>query len=87
MKRRRAARLARTLAAVTLVATCCILGFAYSNDNVLGNASFSIVGVSCVVVGVLIASRRPGNPVGWLFLVGLALDPGRLSPLRPRVRR
>ncbi len=29
---------------------------------------FPLVGVSSAVVGGLVASRRPGNPVGWLFL-------------------
>jgi len=37
-----------------------------------GNLIYSIVVVASVVVGGLVASRRPGNPIGWLFL-GVAL--------------
>jgi len=33
----------------------------------------SIVGLTYVVVGALIASRRPRNPIGWIFLVCMAL--------------
>jgi len=28
-----------------------------------------VIGVPCAVVGVLVARRQPGNPIGWLFLV------------------
>ena len=34
------------------------------------NSSFAIVIVANAVVGGLVASRRPTNPVGWLFLGG-----------------
>ena len=28
-----------------------------------------VIGVPCAVVGVLVARRQPGNPIGWLLLV------------------
>jgi hypothetical protein len=31
-----------------------------------------VIGVPCAGVGVLVARRQPGNPIGWLFLVTAA---------------
>lgn len=38
--------------------------------NRLDDPSFSIVGVASAVVGGMVASERPTNIVGWLFLFG-----------------
>ena len=35
----------------------------------LGNGIVAVVvGIPCAAVGVLVARRQPGNPLGWLFL-------------------
>src|ERR687898_1276387 len=53
---------------------------------VLGTASvigldFPLVGVSGALVGGLVASRRPRNPVGWFFLAGACIG-GLPAPAR-----
>ena len=40
------------------------------NGTLDANSVFAIVIVANAVVGALVASRRPTNPVGWLFLGG-----------------
>jgi hypothetical protein len=40
------------------------------NAAALASVSSSIIMVTSVVVGGLVASRRPENPIGWLFLGG-----------------
>ena len=70
MKARTTLRLALGMGALTMGLICATVGFTFLNDDSLGNASFSIVGVASVVVGVLVASRRHENPIGWLFLGG-----------------
>jgi signal transduction histidine kinase len=40
------------------------------NGTLDANSSFAIVIVANAVIGGLVASRRPTNPVGWLFLGG-----------------
>lgn len=74
MKPRTAYRLAWGTSALTLVLVCGVAVLALMNEGDLGNASFSIVGVASVVVGGLVASRRPENPIGWLFLSGALIS-------------
>jgi hypothetical protein len=68
--RRTARSLAWGTCALTLALTCGVVVLSLLSATDLGNLSFSIVGVASAVVGGLVASRRPGNPVGWLFLGG-----------------
>ena len=35
----------------------------------LGNLSFALVPIGFAVLGVIIATRNPGNPISWLFLL------------------
>jgi len=74
VKPRTASRLAWGISALTLVLVCGVAALALMNESDLGNASFSIVGVASVVVGGLVASRRPENPIGWLFLSGALIS-------------
>jgi hypothetical protein len=55
---------------LTLVLIAGGIVLAVLNRNALETASFPIVGVSSVIVGGLVTSRRPENPIGWLFLGG-----------------
>ena len=73
MKPRTAFRLAWSICALTLLLICVIVLLTVLNQRVFDNAIFSIVGVSSVVVGAVVASRRPANLVGWLFLFGALL--------------
>jgi hypothetical protein len=57
----------------------CTLALALIFDSlVLGTArviglDFPLVGVSGALVGGLVASRKPRNPVGWFFLAGACI--------------
>lgn len=44
------------------------------NPFAIDDLSFSIVGVTSVVVGGVVASRRPSNLIGWLFLGGALIS-------------
>jgi len=68
MKRRTDTLLAWTTCALTLVLIACIVVVTVLNGGDLFDVNFAIVGVSSAIVGAAVASRRPANPVGWLFL-------------------
>ncbi len=70
MRPRTASRLAWFLCALTLAMVCGVVPLVLLNAVDLGTLSFSIVGVTSALVGGLVASRRPENPIGWLFLGG-----------------
>jgi hypothetical protein len=74
VKTRAASRLAWAASAFTMVLVCGVVALALMNEGDLGSASFSIVGAASVIVGGLVASRRPENPIGWLFLVGALIS-------------
>jgi hypothetical protein len=74
VKRRAASRLAWGASALTLVLTACMVVLAVLNPGRLDELSFSIVGVAGAVVGGVVASKRPDNPVGWLFLFGALIS-------------
>jgi hypothetical protein len=65
-----ASRLAWGLCALTLALICGVAWLTLLNAEDPGSLSFSIVGLTSVFVGRLVASRRPENPIGWLFLLG-----------------
>jgi hypothetical protein len=80
MTRRRAAWLAWSVWALTLALTCAALTFGVLNRSTpdestlgseVGDAFFVIALLMFSTLGALVASRRPGNPIGWIF-VGLA---------------
>src|SRR4028119_2427842 len=65
-----ASRLAWGLCAMTLALICGVVWLTLLNATDPGSLSFSVVGVTSAFVGGLVASRRPENPIGWLFLGG-----------------
>jgi hypothetical protein len=78
MSRRTAARLAWSMCAVSLASTALAILFldrnlSYPNPHVFDLwVQGIVIPVSCSTVGVIIASRRPHHPIGWLFCaVGL----------------
>ncbi len=73
MKPRMAFRLAWGTCTLTLLLISCIVVLAVLNQRGFENVSFSIVGVAGMVVGGVVASKRPANLVGWLFLLGTLL--------------
>ena len=74
MKPKTASSLAWGLCALTLAMNGVVVVLAFLNAADLASLSFSIVGVTSVFVGGLVASRRPENPVGWLFLGGASFS-------------
>ena len=80
MSRRAAARLAWSVCAVSLVLTALALlllalNLSYPNPHVFDLwVQHTVIAVTCSTVGVIIASRRPHHPIGWLFwTIGLFL--------------
>ncbi|MDQ3540934.1 MAG: histidine kinase [Chloroflexota bacterium] len=70
MSRRRATILAWTLSALTSMAAAGTITLAVLGD-VFGEGVDALpFYVSCALIGSLIASRQPGNMVGWVMLVG-----------------
>jgi hypothetical protein len=57
--------------ALTLVLAAVIIFMILVNGDDVYDANFTIVAVSSAIVGAVVASRRPTNPVGWLFLGGV----------------
>ena len=70
MKRRTATLLAWGTCALALVLMACVVAITLLNGGDIFDVTFAIVGISSTVVGAAVASRRPANPVGWLFLAG-----------------
>ncbi len=70
MTRRAASRLAWGASALTLAMICGVVVLALFDAADLASLSSSIIMVTSVVVGGLVASRRPENPIGWLLLGG-----------------
>ncbi|HEX6709302.1 MAG TPA: hypothetical protein VF068_03140, partial [Rubrobacter sp.] len=70
MKHRGATLLAWGTCAFALILIVCIIVMTLLNGGDVFDVNFAIVGISSIVVGGAVASRRPANPVGWLFLGG-----------------
>ena len=62
------------LCLLALAMNACVVVLGLANPLTSSNPSFSIVGVSGVLVGGVVASRRPHNAVGWLFIAGALLS-------------
>jgi hypothetical protein len=72
MRARTASWLAWSLSALTLLLVACVVVFTALQGAHRQGLTFLIGVVSCVLVGGVVASRRPYNPVGWFFVVGAA---------------
>jgi two-component system NarL family sensor kinase len=70
VKRRAARLLGWGTCALTLILGACVVFLTVLNGGDFYDANFVIVGVASAVVGGVVASRRPANLVGWLFLAG-----------------
>jgi hypothetical protein len=70
VRSRMASRLAWSVCALALVLLACALALAVLNGADAFAVSFPLALTANVVVGGLVASRRPENPVGWFFLGG-----------------
>jgi hypothetical protein len=57
------------LAALSLAA---MIPLSILSGQLFNGAIPLVIGVPCAGVGILIARRQPGNPIGWLFLVTAA---------------
>lgn len=74
MNPRAAARLAWTLwgLSVALAALGLLLQYANDPSRFLEQFSYALPFLAFVTVGALVASRRPENPIGWIYCaVGL----------------
>jgi signal transduction histidine kinase len=65
-------RLAISACALSLVLVLCSGLLAFLNDMLDPHSWFGFVGLTSAAVGGVVASKKPANPVGWLFL-GAAL--------------
>ncbi len=72
MKSRTASRLAWSVCGLSLALLACALALAVLNGADVFAVSFPLALTVGAVVGGLVASRRPENPIGWFFLGGAA---------------
>ena len=72
MSRRPAAWLAWSLCGLSVALVLCGGFLAIPNDMLGADFSLVVVALSSAVIGGVVASRRPANVVGWLF-IGTAL--------------
>ena len=63
-----AARLAWSLCALALALIACAVALAVLNGSDVAAVTFPLALTAGALVGGLVASRRPANPVGWFFL-------------------
>ena len=68
MSGRTDARVAWLVCGLTLALIACALALAILNGADVAGVSFPLTMTASAVVGGLVASRRPKNPVGWFFL-------------------
>jgi hypothetical protein len=68
MSTRTATWFAWTLCGLTLVLVCCVVVFALLYRKGLQELIFLVGVVASALVGAVVASRRPRNPIGWFFV-------------------
>ncbi len=69
MNHRAASWLAWTLCGLTLALIACVVAFEALYRVSLWSLSLLVLVVSSALVGAVVASRQPRNPVGWFFVV------------------
>jgi hypothetical protein len=69
MSIRVAAWSAWSLCGLTLVLVCCVVVFALLYRKGLQELIFLVGVVASALVGAVVASRRPRNPIGWFFVL------------------
>jgi len=72
MKRRTAAWLAWSLCALTIALVTFVVVFSVFYRDNLRDLAFLLAVVSNALVGAVLASHRPRNPVGWFFVFSAA---------------
>ena len=72
MRSRTASRLAWSLCGLSLGLIACTLALAVLDGAGVQGSSFPLALTASALVGGLVASRRPENPVGWFFLAAAA---------------
>ena len=70
MDTRAAARLAWSVCLLSLALSACALALAVLNGTDVYAVSFPLGLTASALVGGLVASQRPENPIGWFFLGG-----------------
>jgi hypothetical protein len=68
MSARAAAWLAWSVCALALALIVCAIVLAFLNSSDVAAVIFPLALTASAVVGSLVASRRPENPIGWFFL-------------------
>jgi len=69
MSTRLAAWLAWSLCSLTLILVACVVAFEALYRVSLSGLSLLVFVVASALVGAVVASRQPRNPVGWFFVV------------------
>ena len=69
MRTRVAAWVAWMLCGLTLVLVCCVVAFAFIYRTNLQELVFLVGVVASALVGAVVASRHPRNPIGWFFVL------------------
>jgi hypothetical protein len=59
----------RVLGGLAVLSLAAMIPLSFLSGQVFNGAVPLVIGVPCAVVGMLVARRQPGNPIGWLFLV------------------
>ncbi|HSK85764.1 MAG TPA: hypothetical protein VK902_20520 [Rubrobacter sp.] len=75
----RAAWLAWSACGLTVVLIACAVALAVLSRSDIASVSFPLGLLVSAMVGGLVASRRPENPVGWIFLASGGVSPSRRS--------
>ena len=72
MSFRAASWLAWSLCALTVVLVTCVVAFTVLTGTGPRDITFLLGVVSSTIVGAIVASRRPSNPIGWFLLASAA---------------
>ena len=62
--------LAWLLATLAIVLVCCVVVFAFIYRDDPQELIFLVGVAASALVGAIVASRRPRNPIGWFFIQG-----------------